>query len=172
MLDKDDACPTQPGPAANKGCPELDTDLDTVPDKDDACPLTPGPPANKGCPELKVEELKVLKTAFANLEFETGKAIIRPTSLPSLRELAALLVEKSAFRLRLRGYTDNVGTPAANLLLARRRAAAVQRYLLAQGVPAAHIRAEGFGRARPLAPNTTAAGRARNRRVEMQVVFD
>ena len=68
LLDKDDACPTVAGPAANKGCPWPDQDQDGVPDQDDACPLTPGPAANKGCPELKAAELKVLQTAFANLE--------------------------------------------------------------------------------------------------------
>lgn len=172
VLDKDDACPTEAGPADNKGCPLGDQDHDGVPDKDDACPLTPGPATNKGCPELKPAEIKVLKTAFANLEFETNKDIIRPGSLPSLHELAALLLQKPEFRLRLSGYTDNVGTPAANLLLAKRRALAVQRYLVRQGVPAGSIRAEGFGRARPVASNATAAGRARNRRVEMQVRFD
>ena len=65
-----------------------------------------------------------------------------------------------------------MGTPAANLLLAKRRAQAVQRYLTQQGVPAGHVRAEWFGRARPVASNRTAAGRARNRRVEMKVGFD
>jgi outer membrane protein OmpA-like peptidoglycan-associated protein len=172
VLDKDDACPTEAGPADNKGCPYADQDQDGVLDKDDACPLTPGPATNKGCPVLKAAEIKVLRTAFANLEFETNKDVIRPGSLPSLHELAALLLEKPEFRLRLSGYTDNVGTPAANLLLAKRRALAVQRYLVQQGVLADHIRAEWFGRARPVASNATAAGRARNRRVEMQVRFD
>ena len=172
VLDRDDACPTEAGPAANKGCPLGDQDHDGVLDKDDACPLTPGPATNKGCPVLKPAEIKVLKTAFANLEFETNKAIIRPGSLPSLHELAGLLLEKPEFRLRLSGYTDNVGTPAANLLLAKRRTLAVQGYLVQQGVPAGHIRTEWFGRARPMASNRTAAGRARNRRVEMQVRFE
>ena len=172
VLDKDDACPTEAGPAANKGCPYPDQDHDGVLDKDDACPLTPGPAANKGCPVLKPAEIKVLKTAFANLEFQTNKDVIKPGSLPSLHELAALLVEKPEFRLRLSGYTDNVGTPAANLLLAKKRAMAVQRYLVQQGVPAGHIRPEWFGRARPVASNATPAGRARNRRVEMKVQFE
>ena len=169
-----DRCPTVAGPTANQGCPEtiLDTDGDTVPDPADACPLTPGPPANKGCPELKAEEVKVLKTAFANLEFETNRDVIRPKSLPALQELAALLVAKPEFRLRLTGFTDNVGTARANLLLSKKRAAAVQRYLVQRGAPAAHIRAGGFGRARPVSTNKTATGRARNRRVEMKVLFD
>ena len=172
VLDKDDACPTVAGPVANKGCPDRDSDTDGVLDKDDACPLTPGPASNKGCPELKAEEIKVLKTAFANLEFETNRDVIRAKSLPSLKELAALLVAKPDFRLRLSGYTDNVGKAAANLLLSKKRAQAVQRYLVKQGVPAVHIRAEWFGRAKPVASNKTAASRARNRRVEMKVLFD
>ena len=179
--DKDDACPAAAGPVANKGCPEAavtapesdgDTDSDGVPDKTDACPQTPGPATSKGCPVLLKEEVKVLTTAFANLEFETGKAVIKVRSLASLNELAELLKSKPTFRLRLSGHTDNLGRPADNLLLSRQRTLAVKAYLVRQGTPAAHIRPEWFGPKKPKATNKTAAGRARNRRVEMKVVFD
>ena len=172
VLDKDDACPAVAGPVANKGCPLSDEDGDGVLDKDDACPKTPGPASNKGCPMLLKEEVKILNTAFANLEFETGKAIIKATSFFSLNELAQLLHDKPTFRLRLSGYTDNVGKPAQNLLLSKQRTLAVSRYLVQQGVPATQIKSEWFGQAKPKASNKTAAGRARNRRVEMKVMFE
>ena len=172
VLDKDDACPTLAGPAANKGCPEADTDGDGLMDKDDTCPKTPGPASNKGCPVLLKEEVKILNTAFANLEFETAKAIIRPTSFPSLNELARLLKDKPTYRLRLSGYTDNQGKPATNLLLSKKRTLAVSSYLVKQGIPSKQIKAEWFGQAKPKASNKTAAGRARNRRVEMKVMFE
>ena len=180
VVDTEDACPDTPGPASNKGCPEVkveaptvaDTDGDGVPDATDLCPLTPGPASNQGCPELKPEEAKVVNTAFANLEFETNKDIIRATSLPSLRELAELLKTHPEFRLRLRGYTDNVGTAAFNLALSKKRALAVQRYLLKQGVPPKQVKSEWFGRKNPVASNKTPAGRAKNRRVEMRILFE
>jgi len=172
VLDKDDNCPKTPGPAANKGCPIGDMDGDGVPDKKDACPHTPGPASNKGCPVLLKEEAKVLNTAFSNLEFETGKAIIKERSFASLDELAKLLKDKPAFRLRLSGHTDNQGKPAKNLLLSKQRTLAVSRYLQQQGVPATQIKSQWFGQTKPKASNKTAAGRARNRRVEMKVTFD
>ena len=172
LLDKDDKCPTVAGPAENQGCPWPDTDQDGVLDKDDLCPLTPGPASNKGCPVLKGAEQKVINRAFANLQFQTGKDIIRATSFPSLRALAALLTQHPEFRLRLSGHTDNVGKPAANLLLSEKRAKAVQRYLEAQGVPAGRITAEWFGQQKPVGTNKTALGRSKNRRVEMTVGFE
>jgi outer membrane protein OmpA-like peptidoglycan-associated protein len=172
VFDKDDACPTVAGPVENKGCPWADTDGDTVLDKDDDCPLTPGPVENKGCPVIAKAEQKVLNTAFANLEFQTNKDVILRSSYPSLNELAKLLRAKPEFRLRLSGYTDNVGTPQYNLVLSRKRAEAVKRYLAKADAPAENIRTEYFGRSKPVATNKTAAGRARNRRVEMKVLFD
>jgi len=172
VLDKDDACPAVAGPVANKGCPISDEDGDGVLDKDDACPKTPGPASNNGCPVLLKEEVKILNTAFANLEFETGKAVIKATSFPSLNELAQLLHDKPTFHLRLSGYTDNVGKPAQNLILSKQRTLAVSHYIAQQGVPATQIKSEWFGQAKPKASNKTPAGRARNRRVEMKVVFE
>jgi outer membrane protein OmpA-like peptidoglycan-associated protein len=172
VLDKDDKCPTVAGPVENQGCPWADTDGDLVLDKDDECPLTPGPVENKGCPVIAKAEQKVLNTAFSNLQFATNKDIILKPSYASLDGLAKLLIEKPEFRLRLRGYTDNVGTAQYNLLLSKKRAAAVERYLEKKGVPTDHVRSEYFGRANPIATNKTAAGRAKNRRVEMKVLFD
>ena len=180
LLDKDDKCPTEAGPVSNQGCPVLlppvlpnaDADQDGVLDKDDLCPHTPGPAANKGCPVLKAAEQKIVNRAFANLQFQTNKDVIRPSSYPSLDALGALLLAHPEFRLRLSGHTDNVGKPAANLRLSEKRARAVRRYLEAHNAPTGRITAEWFGPKKPVATNKTAAGRAKNRRVEMKVLFE
>jgi outer membrane protein OmpA-like peptidoglycan-associated protein len=172
VFDHHDGCPTVFGPAENKGCPYPDSDADGVADNQDECPKTPGPASNKGCPVLKKAEIKIINTAFANLEFETGKDVIRLKSYPSLNALAKLLVEHPTFILRLSGHTDNVGKPKANLLLSQKRTEAVQAYLLKHNVPNGQVVAEWFGQAKPKASNKTAAGRARNRRVEMKVLFE
>ncbi len=172
VKDSEDMCPEQPGPAENKGCPYSDTDGDGVIDRDDRCPLTPGDPANNGCPVIKEEEQKVLRTAFENLEFETGKAVIRSSSFNSLNELAALLISKPTWKLRISGHTDNVGSDASNMTLSKNRSQATAAYLQGKGVAKGQLIAEWFGETMPIADNNTPDGRQKNRRVEMQVVFD
>ena len=73
------------------------------------------------------------------------------------------------FHLKLAGYTDNVGSVAANLKLSRARAEAVKTYLATQGVDPAKIEAEGYGKSNPIATNATAEGRQTNRRVEFSL---
>jgi len=172
VTDSEDRCPDQVGPPENFGCPYSDTDGDGVIDRDDKCPLTPGDITNNGCPVIKVEEAAVLKTAFENLEFETGKAIIRSSSFASLDELAALLVSKPAWKLKISGHTDNVGNDESNMTLSKNRAQATAKYLQGKGVPEKQLVTEWFGETKPIADNTTAEGRQKNRRVEMQIVFD
>ena len=72
-------------------------------------------------------------------------------------------------RLEIDGYTDSTGTPEFNQRLSEKRAAAVQDFLVSQGVPAPNVSARGFGESDPVASNNTATGRQLNRRVEMVV---
>lgn len=170
VMDADDRCPNEKGFPENSGCP--DTDGDGVIDINDHCILTPGDSANFGCPFIKVEEAAVLKTAFENLEFETGKAVIRASSYVSLNELSALLNSKPSWKLRISGHTDDVGNDESNMKLSESRARAVAKYLEAKGIAPSRIITEWFGETRPVADNSTPIGRKQNRRVEMQVVFD
>ncbi|MGQ9863336.1 MAG: DUF5723 family protein [Bacteroidia bacterium] len=172
LADNVDKCPTQAGPIENKGCPYADQDGDGVLDKDDDCPFTPGSKANKGCPELPKEEQEILNLVFKNLEFDFGKATIRPSSYPSLDELANLLLRKPSYRLRIDGHTDNVGKREYNIRLSQNRANAVKQYLIGKGIEEERIEARGFGPDRPIASNKTEAGRAKNRRVEFKVLFE
>ncbi|MFN8715039.1 MAG: DUF5723 family protein [Bacteroidota bacterium] len=120
--------------------------------------------------QLTQQEAEILKKAFDNLEFESGKDIIRATSYASLDELAELLKKKPNWKLKISGHTDNVGKPAGNMKLSEKRAKAVKAYLMKKGVPESQLKPEWFGQTRPIAPNTTPEGRQRNRRVEMLII--
>lgn len=172
LLDKDDKCPNLAGPIANQGCPYQDTDGDGIIDAEDECPVTFGTIENKGCPELEIEEQEILNTAFDNLMFETGKDVIKSTSFASLNDLADLLIKKTDWKLQISGHTDNVGAAQSNLLLSKKRAQAVKYYIQTRGVEEQRISALFFGETDPIAENDTPEGRAKNRRVEMTIVFD
>ena len=101
--------------------------------------------------------------------FATAKATLEGGARESLARLSGVLSAYPALKLRIEGHTDNVGSDATNLKLSTDRAAAVRDYLVGQGVPAAGIEVAGLGPAAPVADNTTAEGRARNRRVEVIV---
>ncbi len=172
LLDKDDDCPNLAGPMSNKGCPLIDTDKDGVLDKDDDCPSVPGIKANKGCPEIKKEEQEILNTAFEDLEFNTGNAIIKQESYASLDRLAALLVKKQAWKLSVSGHTDSQGDDAKNMILSKQRAEAVKAYLASKGVAPERLKTFFYGETKPIATNDTPEGRQKNRRVEMKVLFE
>ena len=116
-----DNCPKEKGSWATKGCPPTDSDKDGIPDADDLCPKTPGIKELRGCPPLKPEEKEALKRAFDNLLFETGSDIIIESSFASLNDLARIMMNNGAIKLRLEGHTDDVGDDANNLLLSRKR---------------------------------------------------
>ena len=174
VLDKDDTCPDVAGMAENKGCPWPDTDNDGVLDKDDACPTVPGTKELKGCPpvEIKAEEKKILEKAFSSLQFALGNDVIKKTSYPSLNQLADLMKQHADdWTLKLSGHTDNQGNPEANMLLSEKRAKAVKKYLVSKGVKEDKIITEWFGQTQPIESNDKEAGRAKNRRVEMKILY-
>ncbi len=127
-------------------------------------------PENHGCPALTKKEVETIKYAFDNLEFETGKDKIKEKSFISLSGLAKLLLDKG-YGLKIDGHTDNVGKADMNMELSIKRAEAVKAYLVSKGVTASKLQTEGFGLTKPIADNTTAAGRQKNRRVEMNIIF-
>jgi len=99
--------------------------------------------------------------------FATGKASLRADSRARLRAIATFVQASPATRVRIEGHTDSQGNPQTNLMLSKQRADAVRQALIAQGVAASRIQALGLGAEQPVAANTTPAGRARNRRVEV-----
>jgi outer membrane protein OmpA-like peptidoglycan-associated protein len=172
IRDLEDNCPTEKGTWALRGCPPADTDKDGIPDAEDLCPKTAGVHELRGCPPLKQEEKDALKKAFDNLLFETGSDVIIESSYPSLIELAKILINNPATRLRLEGHTDDVGDDNANLDLSRRRAASVEHFLESKGVPHERITSAGYGETRPKLPNTSEGNRKINRRVEMLLSYE
>jgi len=172
-----DRCPDTPAAARGFvdefGCP-LDTDGDGVPDYRDRCPGTPpGVEVDEyGCPIVKVEVRNLLQRALQGIEFETGSAVIRRASFGILNEIAQVMHDNPAYLLEIQGHTDNVGRPEANQTLSERRAESVRTYLATRGVALERMTAVGFGQDEPIAPNTTAAGRQQNRRVQFIVTFE
>ena len=121
-------------------------------------------------------ETDVLYDALANkgrwvtqgILFETGKAELKPESRPVLKEIASTLKEHADLKILIEGHTDNVGAPASNLTLSDARAAAVKTALVSDfGADGSRITTKGLGDTKPAMPNTTAEGRAQNRRVEI-----
>lgn len=104
----------------------------------------------------------------AGLTFEVDQADLRPATLPLLDRQATLL--QNAFKdipIQVCGHTDSTGSQDHNLDLSVRRAQAVLDYLASRGIAKERLRPQGFASAYPLAPNTTEAGRALNRRTEV-----
>ena len=146
-----------------------DTDGDGVPDRIDKCPFTPGPASNRGCPEVSADAKKRLRFATRGIYFETDKAIIKQQSYPMLNEIVDILNQYPDYDVRLSGHTDNVGGDEYNQQLSQSRVDAVMSYLENRGIPSHRLEAIGYGETRPIATNNTAIGRALNRRVEVEL---
>src|SRR4029434_6559354 len=106
---------------------------------------------------------------FDRLHFETDSAVIRADSRDQLANIAAILKAYPAAQVKIGGYTDNSGNPAANKQLSQARAQAVCDALQGLGVDSSRVQAEGYGDQHPIADNNTADGRAKNRRVAILV---
>ena len=83
--------------------------------------------------------------------------------------MVAELKKDSTLRLEIQGHTDNVGKPANNMILSDKRAASVKAYLVKKGIDPARLKSHGYGDSKPVQPNKTAAGRAKNRRTEFNL---
>jgi outer membrane protein OmpA-like peptidoglycan-associated protein len=101
--------------------------------------------------------------------FDTGKYTIRAVAREKLARLAGIVLAYPGLRLEAEGHTDNVGGEELNLKLSQQRAGTVRDYLISQGLPEGNIAASGKGFSMPVAPNDNAAGRQKNRRVEVIV---
>ena len=121
--------------------------------------------------------LEAVKMTFdSGILFKTGKSDLTPESKASLQQLATVLKSNSDCDVAIQGYTDNQGwknstaeqSAQKNLDLSQKRAESVTKYLKSLGVPASQIRSTtGYGESNPVADNSTAAGKAQNRRVEV-----
>ena len=163
-----DKCPNTPrGTKVDTyGCKTIaDADSDGVIDTRDRCPNTAkGARVDvNGC-EFK-EEIRL-----PGVTFETNSATLTPQSLSVLNDAAETLKRNADISVEAQGHTDSQGADAYNLSLSQRRAETVRDYLITRGAAAGNIKAKGYGETQPVADNTTAAGRAQNRRVTLRVI--
>jgi len=124
-------------------------------------------------------EGKAIETKYANeitaavssksysIEFETGSANIKPASYKMLDEIFESAVVAEGLKIGVYGHTDNSGSDVTNIPLSEKRANAVKVYLLKKGLTTNRVEAKGFGSAKPIADNSTDAGKSKNRRVEI-----
>lgn len=157
--------------AMNANCDAPDADGDGVLDEDDHCPNEKGTEKNFGCPDLNEDEVKVLKDALEGVNFEFGNDVLTAESKPKLHNVAELLSKHPSFKIKISGYTDSSGADDVNLALSKKRAMSVKNYLISDGVSDSRIQADGYGEANPVADNETEDGRAKNRRVEFEIVY-
>ena len=174
VFDGLDKCPGTPAgmEVDSAGCQRTrDTDGDGVDDSKDKCPGTAAGTRvdAAGCPILFTEARTPV--ILRGVTFETGKSALKPESYTVLDIVAASLVANPDIRIEIAGHTDNTGSSATNERLSQSRAEAVRAYLASKGVGPERMVAKGYGPSVPVAPNTTAAGRAQNRRVELRQLF-
>ena len=161
VTDDKDRCPgTAPGAAVDAtGC-ELDGDGDGVVDRLDKCPNTP-----RGA---KVDAQGCSLTLTLEVQFDNNSSQLQAESQSYLDQVAARLNELTQITGVIEGHTDSNGSAEYNQDLSERRAKSVRDYLVSKGVSASRITAEGLGETQPIADNTTAEGRAQNRRVVLR----
>lgn len=113
---------------------------------------------------------KALLNASENLEFIYDKSIIVEESYAHLEALTNILLVHKDVKIQLDGHTDGDGTKAYNMKLSKNRVEAVKRFLVASGIDESRIKTAHFGESKPIASNDTENGKARNRRVEMEII--
>ncbi|HEX7902842.1 MAG TPA: OmpA family protein [Chitinophagaceae bacterium] len=169
--DEEDKCPTVAGVARYQGCPVPDADGDGVNDEEDKCPNLAGPADNQGCPVISEEVKKKVDVAANNILFVTGSAKLVSKSYKGLNEVVKIMQDNPEMELAIDGHTDNVGADEKNQVLSDNRAASVRTYIISKGIAESRITSAGHGETEPIADNKTAAGRQKNRRVEMKLSY-
>jgi SH3 domain-containing YSC84-like protein 1 len=122
---------------------------------------------SNGEPTEVAGSLKAGRVTLRNVHFATGKAGLTPDSDATLSAVAQTLKDNPDWKVRVEGFTDRVGNADANLKLSQERADAVMNWLVDHGIDAGRLTAKGYGADRPVANNSTASGRLKNRRVEL-----
>jgi OOP family OmpA-OmpF porin len=150
-----------PKPAPKAAPMPMDSDKDGVADNMDQCPGTPmGATVDaRGC-----------WTYAAKVAFDINSDKIKPEAFPMLNNGASILEKNPEMKVEIDGHTDSMGSAEYNMKLSERRAEAVKKYFVDQGIDPNRLTTKGFGLTKPAASNKTRAGRAQNRRVELTPV--
>lgn len=178
--DAKDKCPNEPEDVDSfeddDGCPDPDNDKDGIPDLKDKCPNKPetlnGLDDEDGCPDKKAPK-KVQRSdmpkhqILEGVSFSSGSTTMTYSSYPFLDPIIREMKKFPEIEIEIRGHTDSVGKYESNMRLSRKRAESVKEYLVRKGIESRRIHAVGFGPSSPVADNRTAAGRAKNRRIEI-----
>lgn len=106
---------------------------------------------------------------MSDVLFDTARYTLKPGAREKLAKVSGIILGHPGLKIAVEGHTDSVGGDDYNMKLSENRAGAVRDFLVAQGVPAANVSKQGFGKTMPVASNSTAAGRQQNRRVELVV---
>ncbi len=134
---------------------------------------TPAPVAATPTPEAVKKEQEDLDSAMSKLTgdvlFDTAKATLKPEAQTFLAAVAEILKKNPGAKVEVGGHTDSQGKAASNLSLSDQRANSVRDFLTSKGVPGSTLLAKGYGSAKPIADNSSAEGRAKNRRITLTV---
>ena len=133
-------------------------------------PVVAPPPAPKPAPPPPPKPVTEKVTFAADVFFDFDKSILKPEGKAKLDDLVGKLKTVALEVIIAIGHTDSIGSDAYNQKLSVRRAEAVKAYLVSKGIEPNRIYTEGKGKSQPIADNRTAEGRAKNRRVEIEVV--
>ena len=163
VVNSADKCPATPEGAKvdAKGC-ELDSDGDGLVDSKDLCPNTP-----KG---LKVDENGCPQAQNLQINFKPNSYDVDAASKANIERFARFLKAAPMYRVKIVGYSDSIGSAKKNKKLSLKRAQSVKQMLVDLGVDPSRITAEGKGEANPIASNKTKEGRAKNRRIEAELI--
>ena len=129
-----------------------------------------GAVAPAACPRRRLRPAATKVTYAADAFFDFDKSVLKPEGKAKLDDLVGKVKDINLEVIIAVGHTDSVGTDAYNQKLSVRRAEAVKAYLVSKGIEKNRVYTEGKGEKQPVADNKTAEGRAKNRRVEIEVV--
>lgn len=116
---------------------------------------------------IQFEQPKIF--TLNNVEFESGKSSLTEDSYSELEELTEYMKLKEGLVVEIAGHTDDVGDEESNMKLSEARANTVRNYLISKGISPGRVIAKGYGESQPIAPNSSAEGRQRNRRTEVRI---
>ncbi len=158
----------EPAPAPVAAAPVaaavIDSDGDGVPDNADKCP---GSPSDK---PVDADGCTIVSVVLEDVQFELNSSELTPDSSESLDKVVAAMNDYPSLRIEIQAHTDSMGEASYNQYLSEQRAASVRDYLVAKGVAAERMVSRGYGETKPIADNGTRDGRAKNRRVELEVI--